>query len=109
MSEGSSFVDPDDVKRVLDSARRLGISMDEAETVQWLAALIAAPGADDLTVDGDTGTFGHRVSMLDFSPRDLQRFRRIGAIVEVPGVEGVAESALALSGYIDDIQAAPKA
>jgi hypothetical protein len=38
------------------------------------------------------------VSMLDFSPRDLARFRRIGAVVEVLGPQEVAESALALSG-----------
>ena len=36
--------------------------------------------------------------MLDFSPRDLERFRRIGKIVEVTGSSPDVESALALSG-----------
>lgn len=88
----------DDVARIIESARRLGVEMDEAETVQWLAALAESPGPSELVVDAESGTFGHRVSMLDFSARDLERFRRIGKVVEVAGVEGVAESALALSG-----------
>ncbi|MFC0681796.1 hypothetical protein ACFFGH_28525 [Lysobacter korlensis] len=87
----------EDVLRIIESARRLGIEMDEADTLQWLAAL-SAQSDDDVVVDADSGTFGHRISMLDFTPRDLERFRRIGRIVEVTGPEGVAESALALSG-----------
>ncbi len=87
-----------DVRRIVESARRLGVDIDEADTAQWLAALTATPGTEDLVVDESSGAFGHRVSMLDFSPHDLARFRRIGHIVEVPAVEGVAESALALSG-----------
>jgi hypothetical protein len=87
-----------DVQRIIESAARLGIEIDEAETLQWLAAISATSDGDDLVVDAATGTFGHRVSMLDFSDRDLARFRRIGQIVEVTGPIGVAESALALSG-----------
>ena len=87
-----------EIARIVESARRLGVELDESETIQWLTALAATPEGSDLTVDTASGTFGHRVSMLDFSPRDLARFRRIGAIVEVTGPEGVAQSALALSG-----------
>src|SRR3954453_7930279 len=36
--------------------------------------------------------------MLDFSPHDLARFRRIGQVVEVTGPAEYAEGALALSG-----------
>jgi hypothetical protein len=88
-----------DIQNIVESARRLGIELDEAGTIRWLAA-IAASGDEggDVVVDTASGTFGHRISMLDFSPRDLERFRRIGKIVEVTGPEGVAESALALSG-----------
>lgn len=93
MSESSS----DDIQSIIDSAKRLGVELDEAATIQWLAAM-AANDDDKVVVDVDSGTFGHKVSMLDFSGRDLERFRRIGAIVEVTGPEGVAESALALSG-----------
>ncbi len=89
----------DDITSIVESAKRLGIELDEAGTLQWLAAIAAAGGeGGDVVVDTDSGTFGHRVSMLDFSPRDLERFRRIGRIVEITGPEGVAESALALSG-----------
>lgn len=87
-----------DIRSITESAQRLGIELDEHDTVQWLAAIAAAQGDNEVLVDTESGTFGHRVSMLDFSPKDLERFRRIGAIVEVTGPEGVAESALALSG-----------
>ncbi len=86
-----------DVQSIIDSARRMGVEFDEEETAAWLEAL-EDTDADDLTIDAESGTFGHRVSMLDFSPRDLARFRRIGAVVEVKGPPEVAESALALSG-----------
>ncbi len=86
-----------DVSQIVASASRMGIELDEAETQAWLAALDDTSAAE-VTVDAEAGIFGHRVSMLDFSPRDLARFRRIGEIVEVTGAEGVVESALALSG-----------
>lgn len=86
-----------DVAAIIESARRLGVELDEADTLQWLAA-IAAQSEGDLTVDADSGTFGHRVAMLDFSPRELARFREIGAIVELTGDPEVSEGALALSG-----------
>lgn len=92
-----------ELQKIIASAKRLGVEMDEAESLQWLTA-IAAEQAEaeaeghgaDITVDHGSGTFGYRATMLDFSPHDLARFRRIGAIVEVTG-DG-AESALALSG-----------
>jgi hypothetical protein len=87
-----------DLRSIVESAARLGIELDEQDAVQWLAAIAAAQGDDEVFIDEASGTFGHRISMLDFSPRDLARFRRIGEIVEVTGPAGVAESALALSG-----------
>ena len=87
-----------DIEQIVESARRLGVELDEVDTLHWLTAMAAVQGNDDIVIDADSGTFGHRVSMLDFSPRDLERFRRIGAIVEIQGREGIAESALALSG-----------
>jgi len=99
MSKKSS--EPDaaqtDIQRIIESAERLGVTLDEADTVQWLAA-IAAQTDDDVTVDVRSGTFGHRVAMLDFSPKELARFRRIGEIVELTGDPEVTEGALALSG-----------
>lgn len=88
----------EDVQSIVESAKRLGIELDEAATVQWLAAIASTQDGGDVVVDTASGTFGHKLTMLDFSPRDLERFRRIGKIVEVTGPDGVAESALALSG-----------
>lgn len=86
-----------EVQSIIDSAKRLGVELDEVETVQWLTA-IAAQTETDLEVDEESGTFGHRVAMLDFTPKDLARFRRIGRIVELTGDPDVTEGALALSG-----------
>ena len=90
----------DDVTRLIESAARLGIELNAADTERWLDAMTGKEGVEtsDVVIDEQEGVFGHRVSMLDFSPRDLARFRRIGAVVEVTGPEGVAEGALALSG-----------
>ena len=88
----------DDLDRIRESAARLGVQLDEEGALQWLAAIAADSASDDHIVEHESGVFGHRVSMLDFTPRDLERFRRIGAIVEVTGPEGIVEGALALSG-----------
>ena len=88
----------EDIQRIVASAQRLGIELDEADTLAWLSAIAAAQVDDEIVVDTENGTFGPRVSMLDFSPKDLARFRRIGEIVQVTGPEGVVEGALALSG-----------
>jgi hypothetical protein len=86
-----------EVARILESAQRLGIEMDEGEALQWLTA-IAAGQTGEVVVDTRTGVFGHKVTMLDFSSQELERFRRIGKLVELPERPGVVESALALSG-----------
>jgi hypothetical protein len=85
------------LKQIIDSAKRLGIELDEADALQWLTA-VASQGEADITVDEKTGTFGHRITMLDFSPAELAHFRRIGNLVGFPDEPGVVETALALSG-----------
>ena len=85
-----------ELNQIIESAKRLGVEIDEAESLKWLSAMAAEPEGDGVVVDEKSGTFGHRTSMLDFSPRDLARFREIGKVVEVTGEGG--ESALALSG-----------
>ena len=88
-----------DLSRLIESAGRLGVELDEAEALQWLTAMAVAEGdGSDISVDEETGVFGHRVSMLDFSPADLARFRAIGRIVEFYDEPGVVDTALALSG-----------
>ncbi len=100
MTDTTAAGSGDDVSRLVESAQRLGIELDAADTERWLAAMTKESGVEtsDIVIDEEDGVFGHRVSMLDFSPRDLARFRRIGEVVEVTGPEGVAEGALALSG-----------
>ncbi len=86
-----------DLANIMSSANRLGIELDEAEALQWLTA-IAAASEEEIIEDFDSGVFGHRVAMLDFSPEELTRFRRIGKLVEFEDEEGIVETALALSG-----------
>ncbi|MDQ3880010.1 MAG: hypothetical protein M3295_02880 [Chloroflexota bacterium] len=86
-----------DLQRIVESANRLGVEIDEAEALRWLTALAATPPEGDIVMDVDAGVFGHRVSMLDFSRQDLARFREIGKIVGFEDRPGV-ETALALSG-----------
>lgn len=87
----------EDLTRIIESARRLGVEMDEAEALQWLASMAATSG-EDISMDARTGVFGHRVAMLDFSQADLAHFREIGRLVEFKDQPGRVETALALSG-----------
>src|SRR5262245_6623142 len=76
----------------------MGVELDEADALQWLPAMVARSDDHEVVVDLESGVFGHRVSMLDFSPAELARFREIGRLVELPDQPGVVETALALSG-----------
>lgn len=86
-----------DLQNIIESARRLGVEMDEADALQWLTAMTAAQG-EEIVYDEKSGTFGHRISMLDFSDEDLAHFRKIGRLVEFDDIPGKVETALALSG-----------
>ncbi len=85
------------IGRVVASARRLGVEIDEQEATDWIAAMEAEAQGTDVVVDVDTGVFGYRASMLDLDPGDLAHFRRIADIVRIPSAEGI-QTALALSG-----------
>lgn len=87
-----------DLQSILDSAKRLGVEIDEESMTKWVNSIAQESSNSDIVVDTSSGSFGHRVAMLDFSPRELDRFRRIGAIVEVTGPAPDVESALAISG-----------
>jgi hypothetical protein len=52
----------------------------------------------DISVDPNTGVFGNKIVMLDFSPNELAHFREIGRLVEFQDEPGIVETALALSG-----------
>lgn len=88
-----------DLRHIIESAERLGIEMDEEEALQWLSAIAAIKASDpEISIDEKTGVFGHKVSMLDFDPVDLEHFRAIGRLVEFQDQPGLVETALALSG-----------
>jgi len=88
-----------DLERIIQSAQRLGVELDENEALQWLSAIAAASAQEnDIVFDERSGVFGHKVSMLDFSPVDLAHFRAIGRLVEFHDIPGKVETALALSG-----------
>lgn len=87
----------EEMQRIIESARRLGVELDEHEAIQWLVA-ISTQGETDIIENERDGIFGHRITMLDFSPERLAYFRQIGKLVEFFDDPGVVETALALSG-----------
>lgn len=90
----------EELKRIISSAQRLGVEMDEEEALQWLTAMASVqntPGSE-ITFDLGSGVFGHKMVMLDFSAKDLERFRQLGKFVGFADEPGVVETALALSG-----------
>jgi hypothetical protein len=89
---------PGALAAVVESARRLGVELDEAEAAAWVEALGREQAGGDIVVDVDSGIYGHRVSMLDFTPRDLARFRAIGEVVGFEDRPPEFLTALALSG-----------
>jgi hypothetical protein len=87
-----------EIKRILASAQALGVEIDEEEALQWLTAMAAfaqAGAASEVTQE--RGVFGHRVVLLDFDPSDLDRVRRVAAIIEIEDRPNV-QTAIALSG-----------
>jgi hypothetical protein len=87
-----------DLARIVESAHRLGIELDEAEALQWMTAIASFDSSMEIAVDADSGVFGNKIVMLDFSPRELAHFREVGRLVEFYDEPGVVETALALSG-----------
>jgi hypothetical protein len=87
------------LKKVIESAKRMNVELDEKEAVEWLESIRKASGDEkEITFDERTGVFGQNIAMLDFSPARLDYFRNIGKLVEFLDVPGKVETALALSG-----------
>jgi hypothetical protein len=84
--------------RIMETASRMGVQLDETELDRWMTAVTTTSEGTDIAMDEATGVFGHKLAMLDFSAADLAHFRSIGKIVEFEDVPGVVETALALSG-----------
>jgi hypothetical protein len=86
------------IARVVESAQRLGVELDEREAHEWVAAMANEEAGGDLVVDVNTGVYGSRVSMLDFAPADLARFREMGKIVGFDDRPPKVLTALSISG-----------
>lgn len=86
-----------ELDQIIQSAKRLGVEMDESGALQWLTA-ISAYSQSDVAMDERAGIFGASISLLDFDDADLAHFREIGRLVEFEDIPGKVESALALSG-----------
>jgi hypothetical protein len=86
------------IARVVESAQRLGIDIDRHEAEEWVSAMENEEAGGDLVVDVNTGVYGHRVTMLDFAPADLARFRDMGKIVGFEDRSPNVLTALSISG-----------
>lgn len=98
MAEETNVSADDNIARIIESAKRLGVEVNESEALQWLSVMASWKQGDDVVFDPQAGVFGHSVTMLDFSAEELEYFRRIGKLVEFEDEPGVVETALALSG-----------
>ena len=87
-----------EIARIMESAQRLGVEVNEADAIQWLTNMATTKEGDEITMDKRSGVFGHNITMLDFSQQELEYFRRIGKLVEFEDIPGKVETALALSG-----------
>lgn len=86
------------IAKVRESATRLGVELDEREATEWVEAMATEASGGDLVVDVDSGVYGHRVSMLDFQPADLARFREMSKIVGFEDRPPQVLTALSISG-----------
>ena len=88
----------DAIAKVVASATRLGVELDEREAAEWVAAMETEASGGELVVDVDSGVYGHRVTMLDFRPEDLARFRAMSSIVGFEDRPPQVLTALSISG-----------
>jgi hypothetical protein len=86
------------IHRIIESAAAMGIEIDRLEAEDWISAMETEAIGGRIQVDVDTGVYGHKVTMADYSPADLARFRAMAPIVGIPGSPPEVTTALALSG-----------
>jgi hypothetical protein len=86
-----------EVAEIVAAADRLGVELDAAEALQWIVAVSAAEREAAFAQDSQSGIFGHRISLMDFDPADLEYFRRLAQRVRLARGPGV-ESAIAIAG-----------
>lgn len=85
-----------EIEQIIQTARTLGVEVDETDVTQWLAAM-AASSTMAWDVDEEAGIYGHQITLLDFDKATLERYRRIADIVQLPDLDNV-ETAISLAG-----------
>ncbi len=55
-----------EIARIMESAQRLGVEVNEADAIQWLTNMATTKEGDEITMDKRSGVFGHNITMLDF-------------------------------------------
>jgi hypothetical protein len=89
----------DELKDIIESAKRMNVELDEDGAGAWIEAIRKAEKSnEEITFDERTGVFGQNIAMLDFSPERIDYFKLIGSLVEFRDIPGKVETALALSG-----------
>jgi hypothetical protein len=86
------------IDRIIDSAAAMGSEIDRREAEDWIAAMESESLGGKVQVDVDSGVYGHKVTMADYSAAELARFRAMAPIVGIPDEPPVVTTALALSG-----------
>ena len=98
MEKPESLQPEANVERLIETARMLGVEVDETDVAQWLTAMAAADAMEgDIVVDAQAGIFGHKITLIDFDRETLERYRQIADIVQLPDKPNV-ETAISLSG-----------
>jgi hypothetical protein len=98
VSAATAIVGDEAIAKVLESAARLGVELNKSEAAEWVAAMATEASGGDLVMDVDSGVYGHRVSMLDFQPGDLARFREMAKVVGFEDRPPQVLTALSISG-----------
>jgi hypothetical protein len=83
--------------QLLDSAEAMGIGIDRDAAEAWIDAM-QADASGSVSIDVNSGVYGHRVTMADHDPEALERFRRMAVIVGFEDRPPQVMTALALSG-----------
>ena len=86
------------IASVIASATRFGVELNEDEAAEWVAAMETEASGGQLVVNVESGIYGHRVTMLDFGPADLARFREMSKVVGFEDRPPQVLTALSISG-----------
>ena len=76
MSDKTEHMPSQDLSRLMESARRLGVELKEAEALQWLTAMAATQSGGDIVVDVKDGVLKVNLPRL-YEIYSIQRNKEI--------------------------------